>query len=107
MSPKSPEDQFVTDILKPKYTSASALISILRPLLNAQGHLAVYDPTNSIIIADADISRSNEIGDWDFTGQLLMSAPGALTLQTGGKAEGLVWSTQQAFIKHFDQAWPG
>lgn len=52
MSPKSPEDQFVTDILKPKYTSASALISILRPLLNAQGHLAVYDPTNSIIIAD-------------------------------------------------------
>ena len=61
---------------------------------------SIHPKNNSIVIADADISRSNEIGEWDFTGQLLMSAPGALTLQTGGKAEGLVWSTQQAFIDY-------
>ena len=30
----------------------------------------------------------------------MMSSPSALTLQTGGAAEGLVWSSQQAFIDY-------
>ena len=59
ISARSPDDRYATDIIKPKYTSANALISILRPLLNTQGHIAVYEPTNSIIIADrvANIKR--------------------------------------------------
>ena len=36
----------------------------------------------------------------DFSGQLMMSSPSALTIQTGGAAEGLVWSSQQAFIDY-------
>ena len=36
----------------------------------------------------------------DFSGQLMMRSPGALTIQSGGAAEGLVWSSQQAFIDY-------
>tara|TARA_E500000081_G_C6120798_1_gene347820 strand:+ start:129 stop:1955 length:1827 start_codon:yes stop_codon:yes gene_type:complete len=48
----SPEDKFVTDVIKPNFASVTALVSILRPLMSSQGHLAVYEPTNSFIIAD-------------------------------------------------------
>ena len=48
----SPEDKFVTDVIKPNFASVNALLSILRPLMSSQGHLAVYEPTNSLIIAD-------------------------------------------------------
>ena len=48
----SPADSFVTDIIKPKFASVNSLISILRPIISSQGHLAVYEPTNSLIIAD-------------------------------------------------------
>ena len=36
----------------------------------------------------------------NFNGQLMMSSPGALTIQSGGAAEGLVWSSQKAFIDY-------
>ena len=48
----------------------------------------------STVIIDANIERM------DFSGQLMMSAPGALTIKQGGKAEGLAWSSQEAFIDY-------
>ena len=48
----------------------------------------------STVIIDANIERM------DFNGQLMMSAPGALTIKQGGKAEGLAWSSQEAFIDY-------
>jgi len=61
---------------------------------------SIHPKNNSIVIIDADIDRDNEGHQWDFEGQLMMSAPSSLTLQTGGKAEGIAWSTQQAFIDY-------
>ena len=61
---------------------------------------SIHPKNNSIVIIDADIDRINEAHKWDFNGQLMMSAPSALTLQTGGTVEGLAWSTQQAFIDY-------
>ena len=48
----------------------------------------------STVIIDANIERM------DFSGQLMMSAPGALTINQGGKAEGVAWSSQEAFIDY-------
>ena len=55
---------------------------------------AIHPKNNSIAIIDADVPRM------DFNGQLMMSSPAALTIQTGGPAEGLVWSSQKAFIDY-------
>ena len=55
---------------------------------------AMHPKNNSIAIIDADVPRM------DFSGQLMMSSPGALTIQTGGSAEGLIWSSQKAFIDY-------
>ena len=55
---------------------------------------AIHPKNNSIAIIDADVPRM------DFSGQLMMSSPGALTIQTGGSAEGLIWSSQKAFIDY-------
>ena len=54
----------------------------------------IHPKNNSIAIIDADVPRM------DFSGQLMMSSPGALTIQSGGAAEGLVWSSQQSFIDY-------
>ena len=54
----------------------------------------IHPKNNSIAIIDANVPRM------DFSGQLIMSAPGALTIQSGGAAEGLVWSSQKAFIDY-------
>ena len=54
----------------------------------------IHPKNNSIAIIDADVPRMN------FNGQLMMSSPGALTIQSGGAAEGLVWSSQKAFIDY-------
>ena len=54
----------------------------------------IHPKNNSISIIDADVPRM------DFNGQLMMSSPSALTIQIGGSAEGLVWSSQQAFIDY-------
>jgi len=53
---------------------------------------AIHPKNNSIAIIDADVPRMN------FNGQLMMSSPSALSIQSGGAAEGLVWSSQKAFI---------
>ena len=50
--PNSPSDKLVTDIIRPKFAAVNSLISILRPIMSTQGHIAVYAPTNSLIIAD-------------------------------------------------------
>ena len=55
---------------------------------------AIHPKNNSIAIIDANVPRM------DFNGQLMMSSPAALTIQTGGPAEGLVWSSQKAFIDY-------
>ena len=55
---------------------------------------AIHPKNNSIAIIDADVPRM------DFSGQLMMSSPAALTIQAGGPAEGLVWSSQKAFIDY-------
>ena len=54
----------------------------------------IHPKNNSIAIIDANIPRM------EFSGQLMLSAPGALTIQDGGAAEGLVWSSQKAFIDY-------
>ena len=48
----TPTDNYVTDIVRPNSASVNSLISVLRPILSPQGHLAVYEPNNSLIIAD-------------------------------------------------------
>ena len=48
----TPTDNYVTDIVRPNSASVTSLISVLRPILSPQGHLAVYEPNNSLIIAD-------------------------------------------------------
>ena len=53
----------------------------------------IHPKNNSIVIIDADIDKMN------FEGQLMMSAPSALIVKSGG-AEGLAWSTNQAFIDY-------
>ena len=50
--PNSPSDKLVTDIIRPKFAAVNSLISILRPIMSTQGHIAVYEPANSLIIAD-------------------------------------------------------
>ena len=48
----TPTDNYVTDIVRPNSASVTSLISVLRTILSPQGHLAVYEPYNSLIIAD-------------------------------------------------------
>ena len=48
----TPTDNYVTDIVRPNSASVTSLLSVLRPILSPQGHLAVYEPNNSLIIAD-------------------------------------------------------
>ncbi len=61
--PSSPEDALVSTIVRPKQTSANALIPLIRPLINSQGHIAVYTPSNSLILTDrsANIKRIKQL----------------------------------------------
>ncbi len=45
-------DELVTKIIRLEYVPASQLVPILRPLVPQQGHLAAYNPTNTLIITD-------------------------------------------------------
>ena len=47
-----PEDALVTKIIRLDHVPASQLVPILRPLVPQQGHLAAYNPTNTLIITD-------------------------------------------------------
>ena len=61
--PSSPEDALISTIVRPKQTSANALIPLIRPLINSQGHIAVYTPSNSLILTDrsANIKRIKQL----------------------------------------------
>ncbi len=45
-------DELVTRIIRLDHVPASQLVPILRPLVPQQGHLAAYNPTNTLIITD-------------------------------------------------------
>ncbi len=47
-----PQDELVTKIIRLDHVPASQLVPILRPLVPQQGHLAAYNPTNTLIITD-------------------------------------------------------
>ena len=63
--PVSPEDALVSTIIRPSQTSANALIPLIRPLVNSQGHIAVYAPSNSLILTDrnANVKRIRQLVD--------------------------------------------
>jgi general secretion pathway protein D len=45
-------DELITRIVRLDHVPASQLVPILRPLVPQQGHLAAYNPTNTLIITD-------------------------------------------------------
>ena len=47
-----PLDELITKIIRLDHVPASQLVPILRPLVPQQGHLAAYNPTNTLIITD-------------------------------------------------------
>jgi len=46
------DDELITKIIRLNHVPASQLVPILRPLVPQQGHLAAYNPTNTLIITD-------------------------------------------------------
>jgi len=46
------DDELITKIIRLDHVPASQLVPILRPLVPQQGHLAAYNPTNTLIITD-------------------------------------------------------
>jgi general secretion pathway protein D len=49
---KYASDELITKIISLDHVPASQLVPILRPLVPQQGHLAAYNPTNTLIITD-------------------------------------------------------
>jgi general secretion pathway protein D len=47
-----PSDELITKIISLDHVPAAQLVPILRPLVPQQGHLAAYNPTNTLIITD-------------------------------------------------------
>ncbi len=45
-------DELITRIIRLEHVPASQLVPILRPLIPQQGHLAAYNPSNTLIITD-------------------------------------------------------
>ncbi|MDH5765879.1 MAG: type II secretion system secretin GspD, partial [Gammaproteobacteria bacterium] len=60
---RSGGDELVTRVITLDYVPAAQLVPILRPLVPQQGHLAAYNPTNTLIITDhaANIKRLTAI----------------------------------------------
>ncbi|MDH5484901.1 MAG: type II secretion system secretin GspD [Gammaproteobacteria bacterium] len=56
-------DTFITRVITLDHVPAAQLVPILRPLVPQQGHLAAYNPTNTLIITDyaSNIKRLGEI----------------------------------------------
>jgi len=52
-------DELITKVITLNHVPAAQLVPILRPLVPQQGHLAAYNPTNTLIITDhaANIKR--------------------------------------------------
>ena len=59
ISKDSDSDELVTKVITLNYVPAAQLVPILRPLVPQQGHLAAYNPTNTLIVTDhaANIKR--------------------------------------------------
>ena len=51
-SKNGPSDELITKIISLDHVPAAQLVPILRPLVPQQGHLAAYNPTNTLIITD-------------------------------------------------------
>jgi general secretion pathway protein D len=47
-----PGDELITKVIGLDHVPAAQLVPILRPLVPQQGHLAAYNPTNTLIITD-------------------------------------------------------
>ena len=45
-------DSLFTEVIRLKQANARTLAPLIKPLINKQGHIAAYEPTNSLIIAD-------------------------------------------------------
>jgi len=56
-------DQLITKVIMLDHVPAAQLVPILRPLVPQQGHLAAYNPTNTLIVTDhaANIKRLVQI----------------------------------------------
>ncbi|MCW8955559.1 MAG: type II secretion system protein GspD, partial [Gammaproteobacteria bacterium] len=56
-------DALITRVLTLDHIPAAQLVPILRPLIPQQGHMAAYNPTNTLIITDhaANIKRLSDI----------------------------------------------
>ncbi|UCB53982.1 MAG: type II secretion system secretin GspD [Thiotrichales bacterium] len=52
MTSAEPGDELITKIISLDHVPAAQLVPILRPLVPQQGHLAAYNPTNTLIITD-------------------------------------------------------
>jgi general secretion pathway protein D len=48
----NPEDQWVSELIRPKFIGAAQLVPILRPLLPQYAHLAAYPDQNALLIID-------------------------------------------------------
>ena len=51
-TPGKPGDELITKVISLDHVPAAQLVPILRPLVPQQGHLAAYNPTNTLIITD-------------------------------------------------------
>ncbi len=49
---REPGDELITKVIGLDHVPAAQLVPILRPLVPQQGHLAAYNPTNTLIITD-------------------------------------------------------
>ena len=60
---KNTDDGYITQIIQLNNISAAKVLAALRPLVPQYGHLAAYEPSNALIIADtrANIARINEL----------------------------------------------
>ncbi|MFW6350062.1 MAG: type II secretion system secretin GspD [Thiohalospira sp.] len=54
--------EFVTRVVKVEHVPAAQLVPILRPLSAQEGHLAAYEPTNTLILSDRARNAERLIG---------------------------------------------
>ena len=56
-------DSLLTEVIRLKQANAKTIAPLIKPLINKQGHIAAYEPTNSLIIADyiGNVSRIKKL----------------------------------------------
>ena len=57
------QDSLTTEVIRLSGADARTLAPLLKPLVNKQGHIAAYEPTNSIILADyeGNVNRLKDV----------------------------------------------